>query len=122
MKVIVRTFIRWFWVLILCLIVGYYAGKPVAKLVPPTYLATSTIELKSSAHGGGLVKSVTAYSSLVTSDSILLTVLKKPEYKDLSATTLVGKGLTVVPTVASASLQIEVTLSRSEEHTSELQS
>ncbi|HVB24158.1 MAG TPA: hypothetical protein VNG51_19630 [Ktedonobacteraceae bacterium] len=115
MKVIVRTFIRWFWVLILCLIVGYYAGKPIAKLVPPTYLATSTIELKSSAHGGGLVKSVTAYSSLVTSDSILLTVLKKPEYKDLSATTLVGKGLTVVPTVASASLQIEVTLSNAKE-------
>ena len=107
MKVIVRAFIRWFWVLILCLIVGYYAGKPVAKLVPPTYLATSTIQLKSSAHGGGLVKSVTAYSSLVTSDLVLLTVLKKPEYKDLNASTLVGKGLTVVPTVASATFRLK---------------
>jgi Mrp family chromosome partitioning ATPase len=108
MKVIVRAFIRWFWVLILCLIVGYYAGKPVAKLLPPTYLATTTIELKSSAHGGGLVKSVDAYSSLVTSDAVLLTVLKK--FPDLNSTTLVGKGLTVVPTLTSQSLQIEVTL------------
>jgi Mrp family chromosome partitioning ATPase len=115
MKVIVRAFIRWFWVLILCLIVGYYAGKPVAKLVPPTYLATSTIELKTSAHGGGFVKSVTAYSSLVTSDSVLLTVLKKPEYKNLSAATLVGKGLTTVPTLAAATLQIEVTLPSAKE-------
>lgn len=113
MKAIVRTFIRWFWVLILCLIVGYYAGKPVAKLLPPTYLATSTIELNSSSHGGGLVKSVTAYSSLVTSDSILLTVLKK--YPDLNSATLVGKSLTVVPVVASSSLQIEVTLPNAKE-------
>ncbi len=113
MKVIVRTFIRWFWVLILCLIVGYYAGKPVAKLLPPTYLATSTIELSSSSHGGGFVKSVTAYSSLVTSDSILLTVLKK--YPDLNSATLLGKGLSVVPTIASASLQIEVTLPNAKE-------
>ncbi|HLJ35789.1 MAG TPA: hypothetical protein VKU38_19185, partial [Ktedonobacteraceae bacterium] len=113
MKVIVRASIRWFWVLILCLIVGYFLGKPVAKLLPPTYLATSTIQLKSSAHGGGLVKSVTAYSSLVTSDAVLGTVLKK--YPDLSAATLVGKGLTVVPTTASADLQIEVTLPSAKE-------
>ncbi|MHB8596658.1 MAG: polysaccharide biosynthesis tyrosine autokinase [Ktedonobacteraceae bacterium] len=113
MKVIVRAFIRWFWVLILCLIVGYYAGKPVAKLLPPTYLATSTIELKTSAHGGGFVKSVTAYSSLVTSDAVLLTVLKK--YPDLDATTLVGKSLTVVPTLASSNLSIEVTLPNAKE-------
>lgn len=113
MKIIVRTFIRWFWVLILCLIVGYYAGKPVAKLLPPTYLATSTIELKSSAHSGSFVESVAAYASLVTSDSVLLTVLKK--YPDLNAVTLVSKGLTVVPIVASANLQIEVTLPNAKE-------
>lgn len=108
MKAIVRALIRWFWVLILCLIIGYFAGKPVAKLLPPTYLATATIELKSSAHGGGFVKSVDAYSTLVTSDAVLGTVLKK--YPDLSAATLTSKGLTVVPTLAAATLAIEVTL------------
>src|ERR1700736_3178543 len=108
MKVMVRSLVRWSWLLVLCLLVGWFGGKAVAKLVPPTYQATTIIQLDTQSHGGGIIKPVTAYASLLTSDSVLGSVLQN--YPNIDRLAFTSKQLVVTPAVTSETIVIQVTL------------
>ena len=77
MKIFVSALVRWFWVLILCLLIGWLGGKKLATLFPPQYQATALIQLNTQSHQSTIVQSVAVYATLVTSDSVLGATLKK---------------------------------------------
>lgn len=108
MKKIVRTLLHWSWLFVLCLLVGWFGGKAAARLLPPTYQALTIVELNTQSRGGGIVKPVTAYAALLTSDSVMNTILKK--YPDLDRLTFTTKQLVVTPVLTSETIEIEVTL------------
>lgn len=108
MKKLVRAIAHWFWVLILCALVGYFGGKQLTALIPPTYDATALVQLNAQAHTSTIVQPVAAYSALITSDSILGTALHN--YPKLDRTALVTKQLVVTPDNSSQTISIAVTL------------
>src|SRR5690349_15790739 len=93
MKVIVRALVRWSWLLVLCLLVGWFGGRALAKALPPTYQATAIVQLNAQLGSTRVIQPVTVYAALVTSDSILSPVLK--QYPVLDRQTLVLKQLVV---------------------------
>ena len=113
MKKIVKAIAHWFWILILCALIGWFGGKELTVLIPPTYQATALVQLNAQAHTSTIVQPVAAYSALITSDSILGTALKK--YPKVDRTALVTKQLTVTPDNSSQTISINVTLSNAAE-------
>lgn len=108
MKKIVKAIAHWFWILILCALVGWFGGKELSVLIPPTYQATALVQLNAQAHTSTIVQPVAAYSALITSDSILGTALKN--YPKIDRTALMTKQLTVTPDNSSQTISINVTL------------
>ena len=108
MKKIVRAIAHWFWILILCALIGWFGGKELSKLIPPTYQATALVQLNAQAHTSSIVQPVAAYSALITSDSILGTVLHK--YPTIDRTQFVTKQLVVSADNSSQTISISVTL------------
>ena len=107
MKTVVRALWRWSWLLVLGLLAGYFGGKEVAALFPPTYQATALVQLNAQAHPSQVIQPIPAYATLVTSDSVLSDVLKR---YPLDRTTFVTKQLTVTPDTTSETISIQVTL------------
>lgn len=113
MKVIVKALVHWFWVLLICIVIGVVGGKEVAKLLPPTYQATSIIQLNGHAGSSSAIQSVAAYGTLVTSDSVLGAALKN--FPDLTPGSIGSKQLVVNPANSSQTISIQVTLSNAKE-------
>lgn len=113
MKKVVRAFAHWFWILIICLVVGYFGGKELNVLIPPTYDATALVQLNAQAHTSTIIQPVGAYSALITSDSILGTALK--DFPTIDRTALVTKELVVATDNASQTINISVTLSNAKD-------
>lgn len=113
MKKIVRAIAHWFWILILCALIGWFGGKQLSVLIPPTYQATALVQLNAQAHTSTIVQPVAAYSALITSDSILGTALHK--YPNLDRTALATKQLNVIPDNSSQTISINVTLPNARE-------
>lgn len=108
-SVIVRALIRWSWVLVLFLIVGYVVGKFLSGLLPPQYQATSLVQLNGQAHSALVVQPVSTYANLITGDAILGTVLKE-NFPKLEPSQIGTKQLTITPDDKSSSISIQVSL------------
>lgn len=108
MKAVVRALVRWSWLLALCAVVGWFGGKELAVLNPPTYQATAYVQLNAQSRTSGIVQPVAAYATMVTSDAILGQVLKK--YPTVSRQSLGTKQLVVTIDNPSQTISIQVTL------------
>lgn len=113
MKIVVRALVRWFWVLILCLLIGWLGGKKLATLFPPQYQATALIQLNMQSNTSAIVQPVAAYASLVTSDSVLGATLKN--YPDLDRQTMSAKQLIITNDPKSQTISIQVALPNARE-------
>lgn len=113
MKTIVRVLIRWFWLLALCLVLGWFAGRFVTSLLPPTYQAIAIVQLNAQARTTAIIQPVAAYATLVSSDSILGAALKN--YPDLDRRSISSKQLTVTGDDPSQTISIQVTLTNPRE-------
>lgn len=113
MKIVVRTLVRWSWVLILCLLIGWVGGKKLATVFPPQYQATALIQLNMQSNTTAIVQPVDAYASLVTSDSVLGATLQK--YPDLDRASMSTKQLTVTAVNTSQTISIQVALPNARE-------
>ena len=113
MKIVVRALIRWSWVLILCLLIGWVGGKKLATVFPPQYQATALVQLSMLSNTTAIVQPVAAYASLVTSDSVLGATLQK--YPDLDRASMSTKQLTVTAVTTSQSISIQVALPNARE-------
>ncbi len=113
MKIFVRALVRWFWVLILCLLIGWLGGKKLATLFPSQYQATALIQLNTQSRTSAIVQPVAAYASLVTSDSVLGTTLKN--YPNLDRQTMSTKQLIINNDSKSQTISIQVTLPNAKE-------
>lgn len=108
MKVVVRALIRWCWILVLCVIIGWLVGHELAVLIPPTYQATAIVQVNAPHNDSSqFIQSVTAYAFLVTSDNVLGNVLQA--YPHLNRQAL-AKQLSVTPNTTGQSLTIQVDL------------
>jgi tyrosine-protein kinase Etk/Wzc len=110
MKIVVRTLIRWFWLIIIFLVIGYVLGKVLGAVLPPTYQSTSIIQLNAETRNSQaqIIQPISAYSNNITSDSVLDPVLK--QYPQIDRSTFIAKELLITPDTTSQSLQIQVTL------------
>lgn len=110
MKVLVRSLIRWSWLLVLCLVVGFVGGKVLATIIPPTYQSTAVVQLNAQSRASQvqIIQPVAVYSSLVTSDSVLNPVLQK--YPQIDRQAFISKQLTTTTDGPSQSIVIQVTL------------
>lgn len=113
MKIVVRALVRWFWVLILCVLIGWLGGKKLATLFPPQYQATALIQLNMQSNTSAIVQPVAAYASLVTSDSVLGATLKN--YPDLDRQTMSAKQLIITNDPKSQTISIQVALPNARE-------
>ncbi len=113
MRVVVRSLVRWAWILVLCIIVGFFAGKRVESSLPPTYQATVIVHLDAQARGGvPVVQSVAAYAAMATSDSIINSLLA--QYPDLSRQAL-SRVIVTTPDLNGQNILFAVTLPRARE-------
>jgi Mrp family chromosome partitioning ATPase len=108
MKVIVKSLVHWSWLLVLCLIVGWFAGKVLTLAFPPTYQATALIQLNAQSGTSQIIQPIEVYGSLVTSDSLLNPVLKK--YPQIDRQSFLSKQLSVNSDSRSQTISIQVTL------------
>src|SRR5258708_21232749 len=113
MKVIVRALVRWSWLLVICLAVGWFGGKELGALLPPTYQATAIVKLNAQAHTTQVIQPIAAYATLVTSDSEVGQVLK--QYPQIDRTNFVAKQLVVTSDSNTGSITIQVTLPNAKE-------
>lgn len=113
MKIVIKTLLRWSWLLVLCLLMGWFGGKALASLLPPTYQVTSIVQLNVQARTSQIIQPVAAYAALVTSDPLVNPVLM--EHKDIDRQTFVTKQLVVTSDDPSQTITIQVTLSNAKE-------
>lgn len=109
-KLLVRGFARWWWLLVVSAIAGFFVGHALLALLPPTYQSTAIVQLSTPAHTSQaqIIQPVAAYSTLVTSDPVLNAVLVK--YPLIDRQMFVAKQLVITPDAPSQSFQIQVTL------------
>jgi Mrp family chromosome partitioning ATPase len=107
-KIFVRALVRWCWVLILCVLIGWLGGKKLATLFPPQYQATAIMQLNAQSRASAIVQPIGAYASLVTSDSVLGATLKN--YPDLDRQTLITKQLIITYDTKGQTISIQVSL------------
>lgn len=116
MRVVVRSLVRWAWILVLCLLVGWLMGKQLASALPPAYQATATVHLDAQARAGEVgapvVQSVASYASIATSDSIVSIVL--PHYPDLKRQAL-SRQVESLPDLNGQNIMLSVTLPHAKE-------
>ncbi len=114
-KLFVRALVRWSWLLVLFILLGFVGGNILSALLPPQYQATAIVQL--STQSSQIVQPVAAYSTLVTSDSVLGAVLDNYLNNDqnIDRQTFVTKQLAVSSDSASQSITIAVTLSNASE-------
>lgn len=110
MKVLVRSLIRWSWLLIVCLIVGVGVGKLLTVLLPPTYQSTAYVLLNAQTRASQvqIIQPVAVYATDVTSDAVLNPVLAK--HKQIQRANFIAKQLVVTSDGASQTVQIQVTI------------
>jgi Mrp family chromosome partitioning ATPase/capsular polysaccharide biosynthesis protein len=108
MKKIVRFLARWSWLLILCLIIGVVGGRVLGTALPPTYQATTIVQLNAEAHAATTIQSVDAYAAQVTTDSLLNPLLQK--YPHLDRQTFLSRELLVTTNRLQQNILIQVTL------------
>ncbi len=108
MKKIVRFLAHWSWLLILCLIIGVVGGRVLGTTLPPTYQATTIVQLNAEAHTTTIIQSVDAYVAQVTSDSLLNPLLQK--YPHLDRQTFLSRELLVTANHLQQNILIQVTL------------
>lgn len=110
MKALVRSLIRWSWLLVLSLILGFVVGKVLNNVIPPTYQATTYIQLNAQSHGSQaqIVQPVAAYGTALTSDAVLNPVLSK--YHTIDRDTFIAKLLVITPDTPSSTITVQVTL------------
>src|SRR5437899_610799 len=108
MKKIVRFLAHWSWLLILCLIIGVVGGRVLGTALPPTYQATTIVQLNAEAHTTTIIQSVDAYVAQVTSDSLLNPLLQK--YPHLDRQTFLSRELLVTANHLQQNILIQVTL------------
>jgi len=113
MKIFVSALARWFWVLLLCLLIGWFGGERLATLFPPQYQATALIQLNTQPSTSTIVQPVAAYATLVTSDSVLGATLKN--YPDLDRQTMSTKQLIVNNDPKAQTISIQVALPNARE-------
>ena len=113
MKVVVRALLRWGWILILCVIIGWLGGRQLVTLMPPMYQATAIVHLNAQSRSGGasaqIVQSVAAYAAMATSDEVLGTVMKS--YPSLNRL-LLSKQLLVTPDTNGQNIALAMSLPR----------
>ncbi|HLH61712.1 MAG TPA: Wzz/FepE/Etk N-terminal domain-containing protein [Ktedonobacteraceae bacterium] len=107
LSVIVRALVRWSWVLIIFLIVGFVLGKVLTSILPPQYQATSLVQLNGGSRGI-IIQPVASYANLVSSDSVLGEALK--QFPHINPASIGTKQLTVTPDTKSNSISIQVSL------------
>ena len=109
-KIVVRTLIRWFWLVLLCGIAGLLVGRVLMIMLPPMYQSTAIIQLNAQMRNSQsqIIQPIATYSTLITSDPVLNPVLK--QYPKLDRQTFVAKNLVVITETSSQSLQVQVTL------------
>src|SRR5436305_396044 len=107
-SVIVRALVRWSWVLVLFLIVGYVLGKVLTSVLPPQYQATSLVQLNGGSRGL-VVQPVASYANLIPGDAILGTALKS--FPNINPASIGTKQLVINPDTKSNSISIQVALS-----------
>jgi Mrp family chromosome partitioning ATPase len=112
MKRLLRALIRWFWVLLIFVVLGYLGGKLAASLLPPQYEAIAYVQLDSS-HGTGIVQPVDAYSADVSGNTILGPIYK--QYPNLDPATFTTKQLNVTASKTGYTISIAVTLPKAKE-------
>jgi Mrp family chromosome partitioning ATPase len=115
MKVVVKALLRWAWIFLLCGVIGWFGGKELIVLLPPTYQATAIVQLNAphnTSSPSQAILPVSAYAVMVTSDSVLGTVLKS--YPRLNRQSL-GKQLVVTPNPSGSNFTISVTLPNAKE-------
>ncbi len=108
MKAIVRSMVRWSWLLVLCLLLGGLGGVVLAAVVPPTYQVTVIVQLNAQTNNSQIVQPVAVYAALVTSDPVMAPLLKKYPFARQLVT---AKQIVVVSDNASQTISIQVTLS-----------
>lgn len=110
MKILVRSLVRWSWLLIICVVVGFILGKVLAGALPPTYQSTAVVQLNAETRSSQsqIIQPISAYSTNITSDSVLVPVLQK--YPQIDRQTFTTKELVVTTDTPSQSVQIQVTL------------
>ncbi|GAC1624875.1 MAG: polysaccharide biosynthesis tyrosine autokinase [Ktedonobacteraceae bacterium] len=109
MKVLVRSLVRWSWLLVISIILGYIVGRVLTSAIPPTYQSTAYIQLNASTRGSQaqIIQSVSAYAPNLTADSVLVPVLK--HYRQIDREYFVAKQLVITPTDQSSNIQVQVT-------------
>ncbi len=107
LSVIVRALIRWSWVLVIFLIIGYVLGKALTSILPPQYQATSLVNLNGGARGI-IIQPVASYGNLIPGDSILGAALKN--FPNINPASIGTKQLVVTPDTKSNSISIQVSL------------
>ncbi len=110
MKVLVRSLVRWSWLLVVSIIIGFVMGSVVKVLLPATYQATSYVQLSSQARTSQaqIIQPIAVYATDVTSDSVLNPVIS--QYKQIDRTNFITKELVVTYDAPSQTVQIQVTL------------
>ena len=110
MKVLVRSLIRWSWLLILSIVVGFGMGKLLTILVPPTYQSIAYVQLNAQSRTAQvqIIQPIAVYGMDVTSDAVLSPVLS--QYPKLDRTNFVARQLLVTTDTPSQTVQIQVTL------------
>ena len=115
MKVVVRALLRWAWIFLLCAVIGWFGGKELTVLLPPTYQATAVVQINAPHNASSpsqAILPVSAYAVMVTSDSVLGTVLKS--YPRLNRQSL-SKQLVVTSDPSGNNFTIAVTLPNAKE-------
>ncbi|HEU5227210.1 MAG TPA: cellulose synthase operon protein YhjQ/BcsQ [Ktedonobacteraceae bacterium] len=109
-KLLARAFARWWWLLVVSAIVGYFVGKILLALLPPTYQSTAVVQLSTQTRSSQaqIIQPIAAYSTLVTSDPVLNPVLA--QHREIDRQTFVAKQLVITSDTPSQSFQIQVTL------------
>ncbi|GHO91878.1 hypothetical protein KSF_019260 [Reticulibacter mediterranei] len=117
MRVVVRSLIRWVWILVLCVIAGFFGGKQIERALPPTYQAVAIVHLDVQARSGSgngipVVQSVAAYATMAMADSIINVVLV--HYPDLNRQAI-SREIVTTPDLNGQNILFTVTLSHARE-------
>ncbi len=110
MKVLVRSLVRWFWLLILSIVIGFIVGSVVKVLVPATYQSVAYVQLSTQARTSQaqIIQPIAVYATDVTSDAVLNPVLSR--YPQIDRTNFIAKQLVVTYDAPSQTVQIQVTV------------
>ncbi len=113
MKVLVKAFVRWSWLLVLCVVAGAIIGNILSTVIQPTYQSSATVQLSAPRMSQfQIIQPISYYIPNVNSDAVVKPVLQK--YPNVDLQTFRTKELIVTPIPGTQSFQIQVTLSNSQ--------